>query len=481
MKTEKLQSNFISQQIFIMKKIFSQTLLFLFALVMCTSCEKDGDMAYVDGFEASDLIASASEINLDVSQRASVVLQLAWKNPTLLSSDEKQPVVDGLLSTYMEVSSTEDFASVSQTQVTGLSKSYTGTELNTLAQNMGIAINTEGTLYFRIKSTEGDNMTPAYSNVCKVTVTPYFVDMTRMAVLANNQTDTLAYLNSPKENGIYTGYMNANAWLNCYFFEYSGVTWGNYGEAGHPFEISSDDSHWNAWFGNGTGQWFVTVDTQALEWKCMNFSQLKVNGNDMTYYTKKQQWGYYITTISANETFTIEATGNEFSKSTGDSNGQEKDVKFALNDGIMTQADATTAATIAAAGDYTIIVEPNDKGEYTYRVEKGKVSFTDGDTPQVSYPTQLVMMDKDCSSDLTILTKTGDSTYSGTYTVQADWENFKIVDKENGIYYGSDPSDLYTLSSDGNAYNIWFDEGAKAGETVTITVDLSTLKWSYTK
>lgn len=464
-----------------MKKTLSQTILFLFALVMCTSCEKDGNIAYVDGFEASDLIASASELNLDVSQRATVVLQLAWKNPTLLSSDENQPVVDNMLSTYIQVAGSEDFANASQSEVKGLTKSYTGTELNTLAQNMGISVNTAGDLYFRIKSTEGVNMTPAYSNVCKVTVTPYYVNMSRLAVLATNKTDTLAFLNSPEKNGIYTGYMNATAWLNCYFYEYSGVTWGNYGESGHAFELSDDSSQWNAWFADGTGHWFVTVDTQALEWKCMLFSQLKVNGDDMTYYNKKQQWGYYITTTSANETFTIEAVGHESDKSTGDGAYNEKDVKFALNDGIMTQADAATAVTIAAAGEYTIIVEPNDKGEYTYRVEKGKVSFTDDDTPVVTYPAELYMTTTDGSTDKTTLTKTGDSTYSGTYTVAEAWENFKIVDKESGTYYGSDPSDLYTLSSDGGAWNIWFPEGVAAGDVVTITVDLSTLKWSFTK
>ena len=79
------------------------------------------------------------------------------------------------------------------------------------------------------------------------------------------------------------------------------------------------------------------------------------------------------------------------------------------------------------------------------------------------------------------LAKTSETTYSGTYTLTADWENFKIVDRDNSVVYGSDPSDLYTLSSDAGAWNIWFDEGAKAGETVTITVDLKTKKWSYSK
>ena len=47
------------------------------------------------------------------------------------------------------------------------------------------------------------------------------------------------------------------------------------------------------------------------------------------------------------------------------------------------------------------------------------------------------------------------------------------------MVYGSDPSDLFTLSSDAGAWNIWFDDGVKEGQTVTVTVDLKTMKWSY--
>ena len=111
---------------------------------------------------------------------------------------------------------------------------------------------------------------------------------------------------------------------------------------------------------------------------------------------------------------------------------------------------------------------------------EGKVDFTATDEPEAKYPAELFMVNKDDASlDLAHLAKTGDTTYSGTYTLTADWENFKIVDRENSVVYGSDPSDLFTLSSDAGAWNIWFDDGVKAGETVTVTVDLKTLKWSY--
>lgn len=456
--------------------------MLLCAAVFCASCNNDGDTIYVDGMAPSDLIATTNQVKLDISQRAKVVLQLAWKNPTLLSSDATKPVPGNLLKTYVEASASEDFTNAEQTEVSALSKAYTGTELNTLAKKLGIEDDHAGLLYFRIKSTDGDNMQPEYSNVCAVTVTPYFVDMTKMAVLASNKTDTIAYLHSPEADGVYTGYMQATAWLNCWFYEYSGDTWGNYAVDDHAFEISKASDAWNCWFADGAGQWFVKVDTKEMEWTATLLSQLRAGGQDMTYYSKRGQWGIYVTTNADNQTFDITADGQEYNKTTSTDTYEARTFSFAAADGKLTQASSAQGINIAKAGTYTIIVEANIDGEYTYSVVEGKVDFTKNDEPEVKYPTELYMVNKDdISIDLAHLAKTGDTTYSGTYTLTADWENFKIVDRENNVVYGSDPSDLYTLSSDAGQWNIWFDEGAKGGETVTVTVDLKTMKWSYSK
>ena len=85
-----------------MNKILSQIFLYLCVALFCASCNNDGDTIYVDGMAPSELIATTSEVKLDVSQRAKIVMQLAWKNPTLLSSDENNPVPDNLLKTYID-------------------------------------------------------------------------------------------------------------------------------------------------------------------------------------------------------------------------------------------------------------------------------------------------------------------------------------------------------------------------------------------
>ncbi len=460
-----------------MKKIYHYLLCLLPAL-MLTGCNNDGDLVYLNGFESSDLIATSSDVSLSVSNSKTVVLSLAWKNPTLLSSDADNPAPDGLIQTYLQVSASNDFVTFNENNVTTLSKAYTGTELNTLAKALGVIDGTPTPLYFRIKSTQGDNMTPAYSNVCTVNVTTYSVIMDRLAVLDKDKSATLAYLYSPEENGIYTGFMQATSWLNCWFSENDGTVWGNYAADGHAFELSDASDAWNCWFSEGSGHWFVEVNTVEQAWSATNITSMKLNDDNMTYDSQNSRWTYAITTTGANTSFTITADGLEYNTTTRDSKeaAVAKTLHFALDNGSMTLADAGQSAVISAPGTYTITVSIGEEGQYQYSVTEGT---TTPDEPETKFPTELYMCTTDGSATLTVLTANGEEgVYTGSYTPSA-WENFKLIDKENNIWYGSDPSDQFTLSSDGGAYNIWFNDDVDGGTAVTITADLKNMKWSY--
>lgn len=87
----------------------------------------------------------------------------------------------------------------------------------------------------------------------------------------------------------------------------------------------------------------------------------KRNGNDMTYYSKRQQWGYYITTTADNEKVTIDADAKEYNKTTRTDYADEKTLHFDANDGKLSQASASTGINIAKAGTYTIIVAEDDE------------------------------------------------------------------------------------------------------------------------
>ena len=77
-----------------------------------------------------------------------------------------------------------------------------------------------------------------------------------------------------------------------------------------------------------------------MEWTATLLSQIRANGNDMTYYSKRQQWGYYITTTADNEKVTIDADGKEDNKTTRTDYAEEKTLHFAAADGKALQSRA---------------------------------------------------------------------------------------------------------------------------------------------
>ena len=182
-------------------------------------------------------------------------------------------------------------------------------------------------------------------------------------------------------------------------------------------------------------------------------------------------------------------TGNNSSSNSSNGNSYSSSEQATLNSsarqalGLSGSSSFTEndLATVEASCFNNASIKPDANGNYVYRVVEGKVDFNAGDTPQVNFPSELIMTTTDGATDLATLAKTGTGIYTGTYTVKEAWENFKINDREGNVLYGSDPTDLYKLSSDAGCWSIWFDQNAAAGDVVTITVNLNTLTWSYSK
>lgn len=453
-----------------MKTIINRIFLLLCMAAFVVSCDKDGDLVYVDGFGSSDLIASTDNVELSVDNSKRIVLSLAWKNPTLLSSDERSPVSNSQLTTAMQVSSTADFAKYTETTVTNLSRAYTGTELNSLAVNLGLATGTSAPLYFRIKSSEGDNMEPAYSNVCQVNVTPFKIDKTYLSVYNSGKTDVVAYLYSPSENGVYTGWMVATSWYNCWFMENDGTYWGNSPVDGHPFELSNASDAWNCWFADGTGQWYVTVDTNNEEWSAMLITSMMVNGESMRFDSSTGSYKYTITTVSDNETIVLTADALAYDKDTDTdaSAAVAKKLNYAVTDGILAESGTAASVAIAKAGTYTVTVSISDKAEQVLSITEGA-----GDTPDP----QVTLVDKD-GNTLAVFTEVSSGVYEATCEA-TQWMNFYIVDKD-GTWWGCPGEDghQFELASE-NKWNCWLNDDFENGATVKITADFNTLTWSY--
>lgn len=460
-----------------MKKIFENLMMLLCALTALVSCDESGDKIYLDGFKASNLMASASDVKLSVDNSKDIVLSMAWQNPTLLSSDDTKPAGNGTLLTYLQASASEDFETVKEYTVSNLSKAFVGTDLNAVAKDLGLTPGESAPLYFRIKSQMGANMDAAYSNVCQVNVTPYLIDMSYINILDKDKDNVLTHLYSPASDGIYTGYMNASAWFNFYGKENDGTVWGNSATDG-TFAIDNTESAWNFWFPGVAGIYYTVIDTKAKEWKATLLKTVKLNGEDMTYDAPNYAWVKVVTTTADNTPITIAATGAEYSKATdtNDDNAVVKTLNYTLADGKMTDSDAAGSVNISKAGTYTITVKVGEKSELTYSIE-----FGDNSTPEPEASNTLCMFTKDGSSLLAVMTKVSDGVYTCKYKPSA-WENFRFIFVGDGkddkqTWYGAD-GEQFKLTSDGTAWDIWF--GEENGETeFTVTADLNTMTWKY--
>ena len=450
----------------------------LIALTAMVSCEESGDKIYLNGFKASDLIASASEVALSIDNSNVQVISFAWQNPTLLSSDETKPAASGTLITYLQASATEDFATVKEYSVTNLSKSFTGGDLNAAAKELGMTPDQQAPMYFRIKSQMGANLDAAYSNICKVNVTPYSIDMSYINILSSDKTKTLTYLYSPSSDGIYTGYMTASSWMNYWGKENNGTTWGNSSTDG-TFVIDNTASAWNFWFPGVSGIYYTVIDTQAKEWKATLLKSVQVNGEDMTYDAPNYAWTKVITTTADNTPISIVATGAEYNQSTGtdDASAIAKTMNYTLNaDGSMTDASAAGSVNIPTAGTYTVTVKVGENSQLAYTIVSG-----DNTTPEPEAKNTLCMFTKDGGTLLAVMEETSDGVYTCTYK-PSSWENFRFIyvgeskdDKQT--WYGADGEQFKLTSADG-AWDIWF--GDEDGETeFTVTADLNTMTWKY--
>lgn len=468
-----------------MKKIFRNLIMLLCALTALVSCDESGDKIYLDGFKASELMASASDVKLSVDNSKDVVLSLAWQNPTLLSSDETKPAGSGVLKTYLQVSASENFTSEKEYTVTDLSKAFTGADLNAAAKDLGLAPDVSSPLYFRIKSLMGSNLDAAYSNACQVKVTPYLIDMSYINILNENKDQVLTKLYSPNSDGVYSGYMNASSWFHIWGKENDGTIWGNVGQDGHVYEMDNTESAWNIWFPGQTGIYYTVLDTKAKELKPTYIKSMQLNGEDMTYDAPNYAWTKVITTTADNTPVSIVATGAEYSKATGteDAAVVEKTLNYTLADGKMTDSENAGSVNIPTAGTYTITVKVGDKSDLTYSIVSG-----DQTTPKPTISNTIGMFSKDGSTLYATFIKVSEGVYTCTYDLSNlyDMRFYFIGDDidDKRVCYGSVPNSQFSLykeedDSNRQGWDIWFNEDAKSMESAKITVDLNTMTWKY--
>lgn len=470
-----------------MKKINSLLILFSILLVL-GACEKDGDKYFLSSLTENELIASSDAVTLTEATAKLYALSFAWTDRTLQVSypNAKAP---NILKTTLQVSLTEDFSgTVVESTETGLSKSYTVAALNIVANSLGATGNVSSPFYFRLKGTTGDNMDPVYSNVEKVDVTPYELDMRFGKILDTNAQSMDINLFSPNTNGIYSGFIGATSWMNFLFQEADGTTWrtANSGGIGSPFILTTEGT-WGLWFPSPAGCYYVNFNTPASQWTALYIPSLTVKGIEglsMSYNRPTNEWkGTFTATTPGNLTIQIDGTGKLYNNRsvTGSDNSISDDLAadtpFAFSgnaDQLALVTDGTThsiTVNVPEAGECTLTINLSDPQNCT-------VNVTAGGNTEPTYPEYLEMQGTDSWWGKFNVKLTADKT-AGTYRSvfqTTDGENFKIVEPTSGTWYGSDPSDLYKLSdADGN-YNLWFESSEK--KSYMVNVDFAHLTWT---
>lgn len=444
--------------------------VFASLLALC-SCEKDGNKLFLSGFEGSELMASTDRIVLNNDIRNQVILSLAWNNCLLAVNDPEMGIADETLTTDLQVSASSDFTTPTvETAEGSLSKAYTGSELNAVAKNAGLKPDVESMLYFRLKASVGANMESKFSKTIGIKVTPYLISMKELHVLDKDKANTVATLFSPTENKIYTGFMNAAGWQNCWFSENDGTVWGNYAADGHAFELSDSGDAWNCWFPEPAGCYYVTVDLVQKEWTAVNLPVLAISGAataDMKYSSGTNAWKATLTTDTENAVIQISGTGKKYDASTGDKASEDAPMYFAVEGNIVALSPSAGNITIPTAGTYTLTLDFSNPAEWNYRLEAGKPEKPD-------YPSKLAMIGtgEEPATLATLSVSTTEGLYQGFYAATR-WENFKFADRENQIYYGSKPGQQFVLSST-STDNLWFSDTGY----VLVEANLASMSWS---
>ncbi|WP_239060681.1 DUF5114 domain-containing protein [Bacteroides sp. 519] len=423
------------------------------AILLLAACEKDGDKIYLNGHESNELIATESDIVLQQEEASKVVLSLTWSKSTLSVSNPAMDAPD-LELVYTQISTTNDFsANVVETLETGLSKAYTGAELNTVAKNLSIAADVATPVYIRLKSTIGNNTQPQYSNVVTVNLTAYDIDMTVGFVLDSKQESTSWTLISPEANGIYTGFMGATSWYNFYLREGDGTVWGNDGVNGSAFLLSQEDSKWNCWFPGVGGCHYVEFNTVKKEWSTIYIPVLNVSGDiegEMTFDRPNNKW-YMVFEASSAGSLKIKLQGDAklYNLSTGDGDDTAIDTSIAFEQEngniVLAQQAGEITVTVTEAGEYTLTVDLSDPKKWTCQASSG-LAEPEPINPFVYLPgIDDGITNSDWNFDHTLsLYNEDELAYAGVINVNSLW-GYSINTEENNW------NDKYTLG-EGDAY-----------------------------
>jgi starch-binding outer membrane protein SusE/F len=200
-----------------MKKIYKY---FVAAAIFTgmVSCEDEQDLMFVNPVGSFEITSpeSGAAVVLTAETATNTALTVTWQDMDYTSPTE--------VSYVLQISADEAFtAPVSAATTTGNIATVTTLALNNIATNAGIAPETQGTLYIRVRSTVGtQEAMEAFSNVITYIVTPYQASVPLQDLFLvgdalesgwNNNNNNIPMFRDAEDQNLYhfTGYFSAGA------------------------------------------------------------------------------------------------------------------------------------------------------------------------------------------------------------------------------------------------------------------------------
>lgn len=409
--------------------------------VTAVSCSNDMDKLFTSGSDEILLNGDEGAILLSADALDALVLTLYWNDNGHLSlSDPLVDAPDNTTQNTIEMSATSDFAIRHEIAVgSGVYEhQFICRDLNGILTKLGYAPGESAPMYVRIKGQLANNIAPKYSEVLTLSVIPYFIDTTVGFYLNSSKEDTGRTLYSPADNHVYHGFVGAGAWENWWLKEGDGTLWGNDGDAGTPFMISSKDNAWNFWYPGISGCYYTIVDVPGNEWSSLLITSLSVSGDiqgEMAYERKLNQWTMHVNAGSGAKIIRINGTGKQYNIATGTDDGAAIDTQVAFGgntDGLtFTTGASAEAISITLSGECDLILDLNNPQAWTLTAGTAEapaegpaellwvVGHNDGITGGWNFDSWLRLYDEDNAS------------YGGVLDVNSLW-GFRFYKEKDG-------------------------------------------------
>jgi hypothetical protein len=158
-----------------MKRYFNHILFSMLVALAITGCEKDENQVIFQGGTNPVLTAtSTSAMTLAPANAGNFAIRFNWTNPnyrfnTGISSQDVTYFLEADTTGANFTNPNKGVVSISK----DLQASLTVKELNAILGRMNLLENIPHQMEFRIRSTIGGTAVPLYSNVIKMTITPY--------------------------------------------------------------------------------------------------------------------------------------------------------------------------------------------------------------------------------------------------------------------------------------------------------------------